>query len=81
MMYYTYIIRSISYPDKTYIGFSKNLKQRINEHNQGKSKYTAHFKPWKLIFYSAFDTKEKAINFEKYLKSNSGKAFASKRLI
>ena len=72
MMYYTYIIRSIPFPDKTYVGFSENLKNRLEEHNQGKSKYTSHFKPWNLIFYSAFDSKQKAMDFEKYLKSHSG---------
>jgi len=80
-MYYTYIIQSIPFPDKTYIGFSENLKHRFKEHNHGKSKYTSHFKPWKLVFYSAFETKQKALDFEKYLKSHSGKAFTNKRLI
>lgn len=56
IMYYTYIIRSVPFPGKTYIGFSEDLKHRFDKHNQGKAKYTSHFKPWKLIFYAAFDT-------------------------
>jgi len=80
-MYYTYIIRSTIFPEKTYIGYSENLKQRLQYHNEGRCKYTSHFKPWKLIFYAAFETKQKAMDFEKYLKSHSGKAFTSKRLI
>ena len=40
----------------------------------------AKFKPWKLITYLAFSNRSKALSFEKYLKSHSGKAFANKRL-
>jgi len=35
-MYYVYLLRSISYPEKTYIGFSEDLKQRFDDHNAGK---------------------------------------------
>lgn len=79
-MHYTYIIKSISYPSQTYTGFTSNLKHRINDHNSGKSPHTSKYKPWNLEFYCAFNDKEKAINFEKYLKSGSGKAFTKKHL-
>jgi len=78
-MYYVYMIRSLASPDKTYIGFSENLKQRINDHNDGKSKHTAKYKPWKLVCYFAFENKQKAKEFEHYLKTGSGQAFARKR--
>ncbi|OPX25962.1 MAG: excinuclease ABC subunit C [Candidatus Cloacimonas sp. 4484_143] len=77
-MFFTYIIRSISNPTKTYIGFTSNIDDRLKSHNMGKSSYTKHYIPWKLEFYAAFHNKLTAINFEKYLKSGSGKAFASK---
>ena len=64
-----------------YVGFTTNLKQRIQEHNSGKSPYTSKFKPVKLIQYSAFETEQKAVLFEKYLKSGSGIAFRGKRLV
>ncbi len=79
-MYYVYIIRSITFPDKEYTGATSNLKQRLADHNQGKSPHTAKFAPWKLECYVAFIDKYKAFEFEKYLKSHSGRAFASKRL-
>ncbi len=47
-------------------------------HNHGQSSHTAKFKPWQLIMYLAFRDRSKAISFEKYLKSHSGKAFANK---
>ncbi len=48
-MYYVYLIRSINFPDQTYIGFSEDLKQRIADHNAGKSTHTAKYAPWKLV--------------------------------
>jgi predicted GIY-YIG superfamily endonuclease len=79
-MYYVYLLRSQLSPDKTYVGFTKDLKNRLTAHNNGQSPHTAKFKPWELISYTAFQDRKKAINFEKYLKSHSGKAFANKRL-
>ena len=79
-MYYVYMLRSIPYPDRTYIGFSEDLKTRLSAHNNGQSLHTAKFKPWELITYVAFKERSKAFEFEKYLKSHSGKAFANKRL-
>jgi putative endonuclease len=76
-MWYVYIIRSIEFPEQEYTGATADLKRRISDHNAGKSTHTAKFKPWK---YCAFPDKFKALEFEKYLKSHSGRAFAKKRL-
>jgi putative endonuclease len=77
-MWYVYIIRSIAFPKQEYNGATANLKHRIPDHNAGKSTHTAKFKPWELVWYCAF--RDKALEFEKYLKSHSGRAFAKKRL-
>jgi len=77
-MHYTYILQSIPNPSQTYIVFTSDLKTRLSNHNSGKSLHTNRHKPWQIKFYCAFDEKEKAIAFEKYLKSGSGKAFAKK---
>jgi predicted GIY-YIG superfamily endonuclease len=79
-MFYVYIIRSVNQPDQTYIGFTRDLKQRLITHNQDRSPHTAKFSPWRIEFYCAFKQEDKALAFERYLKSHSGKAFASKRL-
>jgi len=79
-MYYVYLLRSIPFPDKTYVGFSQDLKRRIVAHNNGQSPHTSKYKPWELISYKAFQSRQKALAFEKYMKSHSGKAFANKRL-
>ncbi|MFA6458461.1 MAG: GIY-YIG nuclease family protein [Patescibacteria group bacterium] len=74
-MFYVYILRSIPFPDQTYIGFSANLKSRLVDHNSGKSKHTVKFKPWQLKNYFAFLDEKSARQFEQYLKTGSGRAF------
>jgi predicted GIY-YIG superfamily endonuclease len=78
-MFYVYLLKSIDFPDKTYIGFTEDLKARLRAHNAGESKHTAKFTPWMLVSYHAFIDKRKAQEFEYYLKTGSGKAFAAKR--
>ncbi|MDR3449486.1 MAG: GIY-YIG nuclease family protein [Alphaproteobacteria bacterium] len=79
-MWSVYIIRSTSFPDQEYTGATSDLKQRLGEHNAGKSTHTAKFKPWKIKCYIAVPDKYKALELEKYLKSHSGRSFAKKRL-
>ena len=80
-MWYVYIIRSTSFPEQEYTGATADLRQRLTDHNAGKSAHTAKFIPWEVIWYSAFPNKYKALEFERYLKSHSGRAFAKKRLL
>ena len=80
-MWYVYIIRSVALPEREYVGATADLKQRVADHNAGRSIHTAKSIPWELVWYSAFPDKHKALEFEKYLKSHSGRAFARKRLL
>ncbi|OGH50102.1 MAG: excinuclease ABC subunit C [Candidatus Levybacteria bacterium RIFCSPLOWO2_12_FULL_37_14] len=78
-MYYVYVIQL---HDATYYhGFSRNLRERLKEHQEGSVYSTKNLRPFKLVFYSAFFSKKKALAFEKYLKSSSGFAFRNKHLI
>ena len=77
-MHYVYMLKSITHPNQTYIGCTSNLRQRLSSHNSGKSSHTLKYKPWQLQNYFAFSDKIQAFNFEKYLKSHSGKAFSKK---
>lgn len=79
-MHYVYLIQSVSFPDKTYIGYTENMKLRLAAHNAGESKHTSKYKPWELKSYHAFSDKRTAQKFEYYLKTGSGQAFANKRL-
>jgi len=58
-----------------------DLRKRLKVHNDGGNPHTMKFRPWKLIFYAAFENKERALEFERYLKTHSGKAFTVKHLI
>jgi putative endonuclease len=79
-MKYVYLLQSIPFPEKRYVGLSSNVEKRLNAHNQGRSSHTAKFKPWKLMAYVAFSSESRAVEFERYLKSGSGRAFADRRL-
>lgn len=75
-MYYVYIL--LCSDDKPYTGCSYDLKDRINRHTKGQVPATKDRLPVKLIAYFAFSSKYTAFNFEKYLKSGSGRAFIKK---
>ena len=79
-VHYVYLLQSERFPDQRYIGITADLKQRIPDHNSGKSAHTSKYVPWKLVTYVAFSDRHKAEVFERYLKSGSGHAFAKKRL-
>ena len=55
-MYYVYLIESISAQGERYLGMTTDLKERLQEHNAGKSSHTSKFKPWKLTTYIALMT-------------------------
>jgi putative endonuclease len=64
-----------------YVGFSTNIKARIKDHERGIVSATRHFRPISLVFYCAFVVRNKALKFERYLKSSSGFAFRNKHLV
>jgi predicted GIY-YIG superfamily endonuclease len=76
-MFYIY---SEKHPDQTYIGSTADLKKRLTEHNSGKSIHTNKFKPWELTAYIALPDRSLAEQFEHYLKTGSGRAFAQRHL-
>ena len=78
-MFYVYLIQSEAFPEQRDVGLTADLKKRIRTHNAGGSVHTSKYKPWKLVSYHAFVDKHRAQEFEYYLKSGSGKAFANKR--
>ena len=78
IMYYVYSLECSD--NKTYIGCTDDLKDRISRHNSGFVPATKDRRPMKLINYFAFTDKYVAYNLEKYLKSGSGRAFIKKHL-
>ena len=80
MSYYVYLIRSIKFPKTVYVGYTTNLHERLATHNSGGSIHTKKDRPQELVVCIAFKDMYKAKQFEKYLKSGAGRAFAKKRL-
>lgn len=64
-----------------YTDCTSNIIERLNRHNNGQVKYTSGRLPVDLIVTINFNNKYKAFEFEKYLKSGSGKAFMNKRFL
>jgi putative endonuclease len=78
-MFYVYVLQSEI--DKSYYkGYTQNLEQRLQHHNQGKSKYTASKRPWHIIYYEKFSTRKEAVEREKYFKTAAGRRFLKKVL-
>ncbi len=78
-MFYVYIL--ISKKDKKfYIGYTSDLKRRLSEHSQGKTKSIKHRRPFELLCYEAYTHKTEAIKRELFLKSSDGKKDLRKRL-
>jgi predicted GIY-YIG superfamily endonuclease len=65
-------------PNCFYTGITRDLRERLIRHNSGKVPYTAKSKPWRVKTYIAFSDAQRAIEFERYLKSASGRAFLKK---
>ncbi len=76
--YYVYILHSSAHPDRHYVGMAEDLNECLKRHNAGQCEHTSKFMPWQIEIAIAFRSKEKAVAFEKYLKSHSGRAFARK---
>jgi putative endonuclease len=79
-MKYVYILRRTTQPDETYVGLTDDLRARLSAHNEGRARHTAKFKLWVLVTYLGFTDQTEAVEFERYLKTASGRAFANKRL-
>jgi len=79
-MKYVYLLQSLSVPAQRYVGVTSNLSERLQAHNAGASSHTFKYRPWKVVTYLSFRNDHHAVEFERYLKTGSGQAFANKRL-
>ena len=78
-MYYSYLLQSEK-DNEFYVGFTKDLKLRFEQHTKGIVDSTKNRRPLKLIYYEACLNQEDATKREKYLKTYNGKRFLHKRL-
>jgi len=79
-MRYVYLIVSVSNPNQRYVGVTYDLPKRLAAHNAGASTHTSKYRPWHLVTYVGFTDDQRALQFERYLKSGSGNAFANGHL-
>ena len=70
MSYYVYMLKSISKKSVTYVGYTKNLINRIKLHNAGKGAKFTRGRKWKLIYKEKYKTKNQAISREYYIKKS-----------
>lgn len=77
--YYVYILKCGD--GKYYTGCTKNLEDRLSRHNRGSVPATKDRRPVELITFIAFNDKYKAFEYEKYLKTGSGRAVLKKRFV
>ncbi len=77
---FVYVLRSDK-DNRPYIGATRNVSQRLGTHNSGGSVYTAPHRPWRLIVSLEFSTEQSALEFERYLKTGSGRAFAKRHFV
>lgn len=73
---FVYILNSTHHPDRFYTGVTSNVRRRLAAHNDGRCSHTQRWKPWRAIVVIAFAREQRALEFERYLKSGSGSAFA-----
>ena len=78
-MYYVYVLQSLK-DKKFYTGYTKDLKQRLKQHENGEVFSIKNRRPLKLIYYEACLNEQDALHREKYLKTSHGKMFLKKRL-
>jgi predicted GIY-YIG superfamily endonuclease len=71
-----YVLRSIPDPDRHYVGRTADIAGRLASHNAGESPQTTRHRPWQVVVLVQFVNEQRAAEFEKFLKSSTGRAFA-----
>lgn len=75
---FVYVLRNTEQKPKFYVGLSSDVDARLADHNMGRCPHTASRRPWQLHVILEFPDEKRALRFERYLKSGSGRAFAKR---
>ena len=73
-----YVLKSATCEERHYIGLTSDVPARLADHNAGRCAHTARHRPWHLHVSIQLPDEQRAIAFERYLKSGSGRAFAKR---
>lgn len=76
--HYVYLLESLKDRTRYYVGCMQCLRERLAKHNAGEVLHTSKFRPWEIRAAFAFRESSKAVEFERYLKSHSGRAFSKR---
>jgi len=80
VFFYIYVLESIK-DEERYIGYTDNLKKRLEEHKKGLSFSTKFRLPFKLIYFEGCLNQKDAKRRENYLKTTQGRRFIGLRLL
>jgi len=75
---FVYLLRSTINPSQYYVGVTNDVAARLAVHNAGGSPHTSKYRPWQLAVSIEFEDQNRATTFERYLKTGSGRAFATR---
>ena len=78
-MHYTYVLQSVK-DVNFYVGYTKDLKLRFEQHKKGLVDSTKERRPLKLVYYEACADQADAAKREKYLKTHHGRMYLKRRL-
>ena len=73
---FVYILKSLVARDEYHVGSTSDVEHRLRAHNEGLSHHTSRHRPWRTLVVIEFDEEEPALQFERYLKTGSGREFA-----
>jgi putative endonuclease len=77
---FVYVLKNGDQPPRYYTGLTADVPARLAARNDGRSPHTATLRPWRVDVVVEFTDERRAMNFERYLKSGSGSAFAKRHL-
>ncbi len=80
MEYFVYVLES-EIDGRLYKGQTSDIEKRLTEHNSGKTKSTKGYKPWKLVYFERYETRDEALLRKKYFKTGSGREFLKDLLL
>ncbi len=75
---FVYVLRNADQNPSLYVGLSSDVGARLADHDMGRCHHTASRRPWQLHVVIEFPDEDRAVRFERYLKSGSGRAFAKR---
>lgn len=76
--HFVYILKNAERTPRFNVGLTSDVHDRVEDHNAGRCPHTARYRPWQPHVVIEFPDEQRAIRFERYLKSGSGRAFAKR---